>query len=135
MKNIFVLFVTIGLLVFFVSGSVLAAQYDIKQMTPAIQSALESRRDRFETLEQFKDSGTIGENNSGYVEVLVADTEAATLAQKENQDRRVIYAAIAEQNGLMEAFATIETVFADVQRTKAKSGQFVELPDGTWIKI
>ncbi|HLF17782.1 MAG TPA: YdbL family protein [Candidatus Omnitrophota bacterium] len=109
------------------------AQYDLKEITPAVQQALDNRRGRFETLNALKAKGVIGENNSGYIEALDAsDPEAVRIVTAENQDRQVIYTAVAEQNGIMDEMKTIEKVFASVQREKAKTGEKIQLEDGQW---
>ena len=96
-----------GILVFcFLSGSLLLisvpgfaqAQYNIKEMTPEVQAALEARKARYEQLRSLKDKGSIGENNHGYVEALGDDTEAKALAEAENKDRKFIYKTIEQQN-------------------------------------
>ena len=110
-----------------------AQNYDIKEMTPAIRSALDGRRARFNELETLKQANEIGENKRGYVEVLVAGQEASAVAADENRDRGVIYKAIAEQNNLVGAMDTIEDVFAEVQRSKAQPGQRIQLKDGQWV--
>ena len=109
------------------------AKYSIKTMTPEVQQALDGRRDRFDQLRQLKSSGFIGENNHGYVEVLKDEGDAATIASSENRDRKLIYQAIADQNGLEGAIGTIESVFAQVQRNKAESGERVQAESGNWI--
>ncbi len=108
------------------------AKYSIKQMTPAVEAALESRRNRFDQLAGFKAKGVVGENNKGYVEYLGGDDAAKALVEAENSDRRVIYQTIAEQNDLKDAIATIEKVFAQVQRDKAQSGEKIQAEDGQW---
>lgn len=110
-----------------------ASKYSIKEMTPEVKAALDSRRERFEQLEQLKSSGTVGENNKGYVEVLVNKGNAKAIVSAENKDRKVIYLTIASQNGLEEALSTIEDVFAQVQRDKADSGEKIQDIDGKWI--
>ena len=109
------------------------SKYSIKQMTPEVQSALDHRRDRFDQLRALKSSGSVGENNHGYVEVVKPADGADVLAAAENQDRRAIYQTIAEQNGLQDAVATIESVFAQVQRDKAAVGDQVQEEDGHWV--
>ena len=109
------------------------AKYSIKEMTPVVESALNSRRDRFEQLKALKANGTIGENNKGYVEVVAGDATAADVVAAENKDRKVIYQTIADQNGLNDELSTIEKVFADVQRDKASSGDKIQSEDGSWI--
>ena len=107
-------------------------KYDIKQMTPQVQSALESRRERFDQLHTLKASGVVGEDNHGYVEALKDEGGAPSVVDAENRDRKVIYQTIAEQNGLENAVATIESVFAQVQRDKAAAGEQIQMEDGRW---
>ena len=123
---LFLLVLTFALPVFAEGG------YSIKQMTPEVQSALSNRRDRFDQLRTLKASGAIGENNHGYVEVLKQGNGADGVAAAENNDRKVIYQTIAQQNGLESAVGTIETVFAQVQRDKAAAGDQIQMEDGQW---
>ena len=112
-----------------------AAQYDIKEMTPDVKSALDGRRDRFDQLHQLKEQGAIGENNHGYVEVLNGDAQAQSLADAENKDRKFIYQTIVEQNNLPgDALSTVENIFAQVQRDKANAGESIQSEDGQWTK-
>ena len=108
-------------------------KYSIKQMTPEVQSALDNRRDRFDQLRVLKASGTVGENNRGFAEVLQAATGADAIVDAENSDRKTIYQTIAQQNGLDNAVATIESVFAQVQRDKAAAGDQIQTEDGRWM--
>ncbi|OGX07046.1 MAG: hypothetical protein A2Z88_03060 [Omnitrophica WOR_2 bacterium GWA2_47_8] len=111
------------------------AKYSIKTMTPEVEKALESRKGRFEQISSLKAQGVIGENMMGYVEVLdKSNSEAMALVDAENADRKVIYQTIAQQNGLTGEMGTIEKVFGQVQRDKAKSGEMVQQENGDWIK-
>lgn len=113
--------------------AVMAASYDIKEMTPAVQSALSGRQARYDQLKQLKAQGAIGENNQGYVEALSG--AGSSVASAENADRRAIYSAIVEQNGLGAAgLGQVQKVFAEVQRDKASSGEPIQLPSGEWTK-
>ncbi len=107
-------------------------KYQIKQMTPEVSQALENRKARFEKLHTLKAQGAIGENNKGYVQVLDPTAEAQSTADAENNDRKIIYATIADQNGLQDAINTIEKVFASVQRDKAVAGEKIQTEDGSW---
>lgn len=110
-------------------------QYDIKEMTPAVQNAISGRQARYTDIQSLKSSGVLGENNRGYVEVLQPSGNAGMTAEAENRDRKTIYQTIAEQNNLGKAgIATIEAIFAEVIRGKAQSGDSVQLPSGEWIK-
>jgi uncharacterized protein len=111
------------------------AQYDLKELTPAVRQALDQRRDRFDEIKALKAKGMIGENNQGYLEVLVSDNRASELARAENHDRLMIYKTIVEQNGLEGALSTVEKVFAQVQAGKAEAGEMVQNNAGRWIKV
>ena len=108
--------------------------YNIKELTPEVKAALDSRKARFEELRTFKSKSVIGENSKGYVDVLEKSDDAQALADAENNDRKFIYQAIVEQNELSaDSLATIEGVFAQVQRDKAASGDKVQTEDGSWV--
>jgi len=136
MKKINYLIIFIFLLMFLFTGSetpVFSETYDIKEMTPEVKTALDSRRARFDQLKEFKRQGVIGENNKGYVELLVENTEAKNLVEAENKDRRFIYTTIVQQNNLSaDALSTVESVFAQVQRDKASTGDKMQGTDGVW---
>lgn len=110
-----------------------AADYNIKQMTPEVTAALENRRARYNQIQDLKKQGLIGENNQGYISVLKHDVKIVPVIEAENQDRKVIYQTIADQNGLSGALNQIEKVFAGVQRDKAQAGEKVQLENGNWV--
>ena len=107
-------------------------KYSIKEMTPEVQTALDNRRDRFDQLRNLKAKGVIGENNRGYVELLTSDATAKDLVDAENRDRTLIYKTIETQNNLIDALATIEKVFAQVQSDKASPGDKIQDENGHW---
>jgi uncharacterized protein YdbL (DUF1318 family) len=108
--------------------------YDIQNMTPEVKSALEARKTRFGEIKALKAQGFIGESNRGYIEALGGGKYVLELVAAENQDRRFIYQTIVEQNGLgKDALATVEGVFAGVQRDKAGPGDKVQDPSGNWM--
>ena len=109
-----------------------AEKYTIKQMTPEVSAALESRRDRYETLQQLKKQGKVGENNQGYLEAFSTDSDVKTIVGAENADRAVIYKTIAQQNNLSGALSTIEKVFAQTQRDKAEPNDKIQEENGEW---
>jgi len=112
-----------------------AENYDIKQMTPAIDQALKNRQMRYREVQTQKIAGTIGEDNQGFLQVLREAPGVPDLAASENADRQVIYQAIVDQNQLgAEGMAKVKEVFAEVQREKALPGEFIQLPSGDWIR-
>ena len=102
-----------------------AGPYDIKEKTPAVEQAISGRQGRYEELQRRKAAGEIGENRQGYVRALGGDS--AGIAEAENADRRVLYQAIVDQNGLgPSGMAQVETAFGAVQREKARPGDPIE---------
>lgn len=117
------------------SSNLFAAQYDIKEMTPEIEQALQNRQARYSQIQQMKGGGVLGEDNQGYVKVLKQLPDADAIASQENADRRTIYKAIVSQNGLgSEGLAAVQKVFAEVQREKAAGGDSIQLPSGDWVQ-
>lgn len=115
------------------SAAAMAAAYDIKQMTPEIEQAFQNRQGRYQELQSLKAQGHLGEDNRGYV--YAHDPSAAGFAEAENSDRGVLYRAIVDQNALgPQGLAQVQAVFAEVQREKARPGDSIQLPDGTWVK-
>ena len=131
-KNILIFFSALALLLLS-NHSWAESKYSIKEMTAEVKSALDNRHDRFDKLAQFKKDGIVGENNQGYVEVLEKGKGAEDLVAAENKDRGVIYQTIADQNRLKDELATIEKVFAEVQRDKAQAGEKIQNEDGSWV--
>ncbi len=126
----------------FLSGALLSCPslglaetaYNIKEMTPAVKAALDGRRERFDQLRTLKEQGLIGENNKGYIQLLTDDPQAEGLVEAENKDRQFIYKIIVEQNNLpADSLSTIETVFAQEQRERAKPGDKIQEPNGNWV--
>ncbi len=114
-------------------GQAFAGAYDIKEMTPEIQGALSGRQQRYGELQQLKAQGALGESSRGYVEVLKDSGNAGSIASAENRDRQVIYQAIVSQNNLgPQGLEQVEIAFADVQRDKARSGDWIQSPSGSW---
>ena len=67
--------------------------------------------------------------------VIPSSPAAASLTTAENQDRRVLYETLAEQNklgstGLLE----IQRAFAEVRKEKAHAGDMVQSASGDWKK-
>jgi uncharacterized protein YdbL (DUF1318 family) len=133
--NLKILTVLCGALVLAGMAPEALAEYEIKNMTPEIESAFGGRQARYARLQALKAEGSAGENNRGYVEALRPGGEVTAVVKDENADRRTIYQAIATQNQLgPQGLATVETVFAEVQRDKARPDDTIQLPSGEWVK-
>ena len=118
------------------AGVAQAAQdYNLREVTPEIQQAIQARQSRYAELQTLKQKGIVGENNQGFVSVLNGAPGADPLASAENQDRNKIYQAIAVQNNLgPEGISEVKRIFAEVQRGKAQPGDSIQLPSGEWVQ-
>ncbi len=135
MRPIYAWGMAVGLIILTAASVCFAADYDYKTMTPDIEKALKNRQARYYQLQQLKQEGDIGENNKGYVTNLKDNAAAATLTSAENQDRRVLYEALAEQNALgSTGLLEIQKAFAEVQQEKAGPGDMVQSSSGDWKK-
>jgi len=68
---------------------------------PEVEQAAYSRRDRKPQLDSLETSGVVVENKLGMVEIKgSADSSVKALVDAENNDRMVIYKAIAAKNGI-----------------------------------
>lgn len=109
------------------------SKYDIKEMTPAVKASLDGRKARFAELKDLKTKGQIGETNRGYIQKLGGGKNVDAVVAAENKDRKQVYEAIVQQNNLgAGALATVEEVFARVQRDKADPGEKVQDASGRW---
>lgn len=111
-------------------------KYEIRERTPEVENALHGRKARYNEIQSLKASGALGEDNRAYVKAFSPSAEA--IASAENADRRILYHAISEQNGLgtsgSEGLTQVHNTFAEVQREKARSGDSIQLPNGEWVK-
>ena len=109
--------------------------FDLKEMTPEVKAAIESRQARYAGLQSLKVGEVVGENNQGFVQGLKPSPDAERIVLEENKDRQVLYEAIAKQNGLgPEGLAQVQVVFGEVQRGKAKPGEWIQLRNSEWVK-
>lgn len=133
-KNIFfgiIIFLIVSL-GFVTNFSQASEKYTIRQMTPDIRSALENRRARFDNLRELKQQGLIGENNQGYLTSFDERARIQAMVDAENQDRKIIYEAIARQNNIEEAIDLVQKAFAKTQRDNAEPGDRIQLDSGRW---
>ncbi len=107
---------------------------------PAIRKIIDSRAARLAELNRFKASGAIGETNKGDVAVRNLDSldlrdRAAVqrLVKSENKDRDALYKEIAAAKSVdLSQAPRIRATYAATLREKAKPGDWIQMPDGTW---
>ena len=127
MKKFFALSVAAFALAFAVPQALSAADD-----AATIKKNMAERKPKIEVL---KKAGSIGENKTGYLEVMkdvkLEDADNK-LVEAENKDRKTVYSAIAKKEG-----STVEKVGelrAKQIRSKAAEGEFIQGEDGKWVK-
>ena len=79
-----------------------------------------------------KSKGIIGENSQGYLSFVGQSREGADIVAAENEDRKMLYQAIAKKTG-----ATTEQVgrrAALKWKENLGPGEYFQNEDGTWMK-
>ena len=87
---------------------------------------------RLPEIKALKDKGLVGENNQGLLEFVGQQKEKQDVVAAENQDRAMVYEAIAKQQGI-----TVELVgkHRAVQiADKARTGEWLQDADGKWYR-
>ena len=95
----------------------------------AVQERMKARKDDVAVLLAAK---AIGENSTGYLEVLktTTDKKQGRTVAKENADRKVVYTAIAAKTGAKPE--VVGRSRAKDVAEKAKSGTMIQQADGSW---
>lgn len=89
-------------------------------------------RDRLPTLVDLKARGVVGENNQGFLEMLKGQTEKQNVVAEENQDRKTIYAQIAQQTGT--DIKVVGQRRAIQIAEKAAPGEWLQNSSGKWYQ-
>lgn len=87
---------------------------------------------RLPVIKSLKDQGIVGENNRGYLEFVGKKKEKEDVVAAENNDRKLVYEAIAKQQS-----TTIEVVGkhrAAQIAEKAQAGEWLQDAKGKWYK-
>ena len=88
-------------------------------------------RDRLPAIVALKKAGVIGENNQGYL-VVRKSTDQKGLVDAENQDRRVIYEAIAKQQNTTPELVGQRRAIQIAG--KADPGEWIQDAHGKWMR-
>ena len=110
---------------------------------PAIRKIIDSRSGRYNELRRYLDQGVLGENNKGLLEVrnlealtdLKARADVQRLVKAENADREELYKEIAAAKNVdLAQLPKIQETYAATLRQNAKAGDWIQQPDGNWVK-
>jgi len=88
--------------------------------------------DRLPVIRSLKAQGIVGENNRGYLEFVGQKKDKAEVVAAENKDRKLVYGAIAKQQG-----TTVELVgkHRAIQiANKARPGEWLQDANSKWYK-
>ncbi|MFA5117663.1 MAG: DUF1318 domain-containing protein [Candidatus Omnitrophota bacterium] len=103
------------------------AAYAQESLSPEVEKAAISRRDRRAALSEWEGKGVIGENRSGLVEIRAiaqADEGVSALVSEENSDRAVIYQALARKNNT--SVEEVQKIYAQRLQADAPAGTPLE---------
>jgi len=103
------------------------------ELSPEAASAISRRKARHTDLVSWEQKGVVGENRSGLLEIRGAKSgDVQSLVDNENNDRVVIYKAIADKNGT--SVDSVESLYAKKLQSDAPSGTAVEGDSGWSVK-
>jgi len=88
--------------------------------------------ERLPVIRSLKAQGIVGENNRGYLEFVGQKKDKADVVEAENKDRKLVYGAIAKQQG-----TTVELVgkHRAIQiAKKTRPGEWLQNANGKWHK-
>lgn len=115
------------------------AQADLNIATPVVKQLTQSMEARHAQLKKYYESGAIGLNRDGLVEVrdqnlipLPERNAARKLVADENADRANLYREIANANGHPEWETDIRKTFAERWTERASGGWYVQDASGAW---
>lgn len=119
-----------------------AQTVNINITTPSIRRLIQSRQQRFPHLVPLFAAGALGEDKQGLVDIrslqhlsLQDKARVKTLQQQENHDRQQLYQELAEANKIPpDRTRDIAVIFAEVNRKEARSGWWIQEPNGNWKK-
>ena len=87
-------------------------------------------RDRLPAIVSLKTAGLIGENNQGYLTILKPPIDKESLVIDENNDRRIIYEAIAKNQGTTPELVGQRRALQIAE--KADLGDWIQDANGHW---
>lgn len=110
---------------------------------PAIRKIIDSRAKRLDAINALKAEGVIGESNQGLVVVRNLDAiqglkeraDAQKLVKDENADREQLFKEIAAAKNVdLAQLPQIRATYAETLRENAHPGDWIQLPDGSWVQ-
>jgi len=121
------------------------SQITLSDEKRAVLTAIQNREFNKDDVDEFKRDGAAGENAKGLLEIrplprLASDADYRKLVEEivaeENRDRQIIMQRIMDINPAVQATGVteVEKVFAKLNRDSAKAGEWIQLPEGEWVR-
>ena len=110
---------------------------------PAIRRIIDSRAKRLDGVNALKAKGVVGESNQALLVIrdldaiqgLKARADAQKLIKDENADREQLFREIAAAKNVdLAQLPQIRATYAETLRENARTGDWIQLPDGTWTQ-
>lgn len=98
----------------------------------SLDQAKAGMRERVPAIDKLKETGAVGEGNTGLLAVRKPGAEAEKTVAAENADRAVLFAEIAKKTGGTPESAGKE--FARQLAKASKPGVWVQREDGAWYR-
>lgn len=121
------------------------SQITLSEEKRAVLTAIQNREFNKDDIAEFKRDGAVGENAKGWLEIrpqpqLQKDPEYKKLVERivaeDNRDRQIIMRRIIDINPSVQTTDSteVEKVFAKLNRDSAKPGEWIQRPEGEWVK-
>jgi len=121
------------------------SQVTLSEEKRSVLNAIQNREFNKDDVDEFKRDGSVGETAKGYLEIrsiekLQNDADYRKLVERiveeENRDRRIVMQRVIDINPSIEPTdqAEVERVFAKLSQESAKPGEWIQSPNGEWIR-
>ncbi len=89
-------------------------------------------KDRLPKIVELKAAGIVGENNQGFLAFIGGNQSEQALVDAENQDRQLVYGAIAKQQGTTADVVGRRRAMQIAEN--AKPGEWLQDAGGKWVQ-
>jgi len=121
------------------------SQITLSDEKRAVLTAIQNREFNKDDIDEFKRDGAVGENAKGWLQIrpqprLEKDAEYKKLVERivaeDNRDRQIIMRRIIDINPSVQTTDSteVEKVFAKLNRDSAKPGEWIQMPEGEWVR-
>lgn len=117
----------------------------ISEEKQRVLEAIQNQNFNQDDIDEFKRKGCVGENNQGYLEILLCEDAEQNpqynrliqeVVAEENRDREIIMYRVIEVNPDLseDDMEKVRQIFVDRNHQNAKPGEWIQMDDGTWVQ-